>query len=145
MATHSSILAWRIPWTEENGELWPMGLQRGGHDLLGQESLVLGRGALLVQAASTKHHTWGGLNNRHSFSTVLEAGSSKIKRLADLLSSEGPLASCRRPPSCHVLTWWRERALPLTSCCLVTQSCPALCDPTDCRPPGSSVHGILWA
>ena len=25
----------------------------------------------------------------------------------------------------------------------VAQPCPALCDPTDCRPPGSSVHGIL--
>ena len=25
------------------------------------------------------------------------------------------------------------------------QSCPALCDPMDCRPPGSSVHGILQA
>ena len=27
MATHSSILAWRIPWTEEPGELQTMGLQ----------------------------------------------------------------------------------------------------------------------
>ena len=30
--THSSILAWRIPWTEEPGELQSMGLQRAGHD-----------------------------------------------------------------------------------------------------------------
>ena len=28
MATHSSILAWRIPWTEEPGRLWSMELQR---------------------------------------------------------------------------------------------------------------------
>ena len=28
MATHSSILAWRIPWTEEPGGLQSMGLQR---------------------------------------------------------------------------------------------------------------------
>ena len=28
MATHSSIFAWRIPWTEEPGELQSMGLQR---------------------------------------------------------------------------------------------------------------------
>ena len=27
--------------------------------------------------------------------------------------------------------------------CEVTQSCPTLCDPVDCSPPGSSVHGIL--
>ena len=31
-ATHSSILAWRIPWTEEPGGLQSMGLQRVGHD-----------------------------------------------------------------------------------------------------------------
>ena len=32
MATHSSILAWRIPWTEEHGGLQSMGSQRVGHD-----------------------------------------------------------------------------------------------------------------
>ena len=32
MATHSSILARRIPWTEEHGGLQSMGLQRAGHD-----------------------------------------------------------------------------------------------------------------
>ena len=32
MATHSSILARRIPWTEEPGGLQCMGLQRVGHD-----------------------------------------------------------------------------------------------------------------
>ena len=31
MATHSSILAWRIPWTEEPGGLQSTGLQRVGH------------------------------------------------------------------------------------------------------------------
>ena len=32
MATHSNILAWRIPWTEEPGSLWSMGLQSVGHN-----------------------------------------------------------------------------------------------------------------
>ena len=32
MATHSGILAWRIPWTEEPGGLQSMGSQRVGHD-----------------------------------------------------------------------------------------------------------------
>ena len=32
IATHSSILAWRIPWTEEPGGLQSMGLQRIRHD-----------------------------------------------------------------------------------------------------------------
>ena len=31
-ATHSSILAWRIPWTEKSGGLQSMELQRVGHD-----------------------------------------------------------------------------------------------------------------
>ena len=31
-ATHSSILAWKIPWTKEPGELKPMGSQRVGHN-----------------------------------------------------------------------------------------------------------------
>ena len=32
MATHSSILAWRVPWTEEPGGLQSMGSPRVGHD-----------------------------------------------------------------------------------------------------------------
>ena len=32
MATHSSILAWRIPWTEKHGGLQSSGSQRVGHD-----------------------------------------------------------------------------------------------------------------
>ena len=34
MATHSSTLAWKIPWTEEPGRLQSMGLQRVGHDCM---------------------------------------------------------------------------------------------------------------
>ena len=32
MATQSSILAWKIPWKEEPGGLWSMGLHRVGHN-----------------------------------------------------------------------------------------------------------------
>ena len=32
MATYSSILAWRIPWTEDSGELQSTGSQRARHD-----------------------------------------------------------------------------------------------------------------
>ena len=32
MATHSSTLAWTIPWTEDPGRLQSMGSQRAGHD-----------------------------------------------------------------------------------------------------------------
>ena len=32
MATHSSILAWKVPWTKETGELQCMGSKRVGHN-----------------------------------------------------------------------------------------------------------------
>ena len=38
MATHSSILAWEIPWTEETGGLQSKGWQRVGHDLATKHS-----------------------------------------------------------------------------------------------------------
>ena len=34
MATHFSVLAWEIPWTEEPGGLWSVGSQRVRHDLV---------------------------------------------------------------------------------------------------------------
>ena len=43
MATHSSILASRIPWTEEPGELQAMGLQRVGQDLVTKQLQAFGK------------------------------------------------------------------------------------------------------
>ena len=40
MATHSSILAWRIPWTEEPGRLQSMGSQRGRQNLATEHSTL---------------------------------------------------------------------------------------------------------
>ena len=40
MATHSSILAWEIPWTEEPGGLQFMGSQTVGHDLATKQRQV---------------------------------------------------------------------------------------------------------
>ena len=39
----------------------------------------------------------------------------------------------------------RPCSLPVLLLCSVAQSCPILCDPADCSPPGSSVYGILQA
>ena len=41
MATHSSTLAWRIPWMEEPARLQSMGLQRVGHDFTFTFTLLL--------------------------------------------------------------------------------------------------------
>ena len=37
IATHSGILAWKIPWTEEPGRLQSVGSQRVGHDLVSKQ------------------------------------------------------------------------------------------------------------
>ena len=41
VATHSSILAWEIPWIEEPGGLQSMGLQRVGHDLATEHTHII--------------------------------------------------------------------------------------------------------
>ena len=40
MATHSSIFAWQIPWTEKPGGLQSMGLQKVGHDLVSKQQTI---------------------------------------------------------------------------------------------------------
>ena len=46
---------------------------------------------------------------------------------------------------CFVVWATRESPSHSNVLCLVSQSCPTLCDPMDCSPPGSCVHGILQA
>ena len=41
MTTHSSFLAWRVPWTEERGRLQSMGLQRVKHDWVTKQQSTL--------------------------------------------------------------------------------------------------------
>ena len=48
-----------------------------------------------------------------------------------------PQIHCKKTKPCWVFNY--------PTLCLVAQSCPTLCNPTDCSPPGSSVHGILQA
>ena len=68
LATHSSILAWRIPWTEEPGGLQSVGWQRAGHNWVTnththththtQILTVQYRGGLLKHKMLTHKHTW---------------------------------------------------------------------------------------
>ena len=53
MATHSNILAWKIPWTEEPRELQSMGSQRVGHDGETNISFLSCWGALIG-----RQHEW---------------------------------------------------------------------------------------
>ena len=61
MATHSSILVWRIPWREEPSRLQSMGLQKVGHDsththgLTSRIHFILARGRRVANGAPFKH------------------------------------------------------------------------------------------
>ena len=57
MATHSSILVWRIPWMEEPGGLQSMGLQRVRHDCVTSLSLSrAGEGVQIRNLRLTETH-----------------------------------------------------------------------------------------
>ena len=60
----------------------------------------------------------------------------------------GDLLDPRIEPTSLCLPHWQADSLPpshlenlIILLCLVTQSCPTLCNPMDCSPPGCSVHG----
>ena len=53
MATHSSILAWKVPWTAEPGGIQSMELQRAGHDLVAAQACTPGIGTISSSLASS--------------------------------------------------------------------------------------------
>ena len=99
MATHSSVLAWRIPGTGEPVGLQSMGSHRVGHNLSDAAAYSIYLLNVDIQ------YVFIGLGSLCVFSFIPD----------------------------HFLH------------VLVTQLCPTLCDPMDCSPPNSSVHGILQA
>ena len=55
MSTHSSVLAWRIPWTEEPGGLQAMESQRTEHDCTTEHTAIIPRN---VPEIHTPGHAW---------------------------------------------------------------------------------------
>ena len=80
MATHSSFLAWRIPWTEEPGGLRSIGLQRVGHDC---SDLAHTRAEALAQSNLMGHLPASGVR---CFPLVLSVATS-TKTAIDLCFS----------------------------------------------------------
>ena len=56
MATHSSILAWKIPWMEKPGRLQFMGSQRVGHDRVTSLSLFFSESLMAAHDVSASHY-----------------------------------------------------------------------------------------
>ena len=56
MATHSSVLVWRIPWTEELGGLQSMGSPRVGHDRATNNTSLLRERTVLLKLSADHLH-----------------------------------------------------------------------------------------
>ena len=118
MATHSSVIAWRIPGTGEPGGLPSMGSHRVGHDWSDLAAVLSQATRLWIQTASDAN-------------AVSESDESlKVFILLSFYIARS-----------HTKPGW----VCVCVCVLVAQWCLTLCDPLDCSPPGSSVHGILQA
>ena len=118
MATHSSVLAWRIPGTGEPGGLPPMGSHRVGHDW---SDLAVAAAAVL-----------SGKPLIDSTHAVLDSAKSLLVSVAWNLFWKlvFKLACCTFSWMCACM---HTKSL---------QSCLTLCDPMNCSLPGSSVHGV---
>ena len=85
MAIHSSVLSWRIPWTEKPGELQSTGLQRVGHELSSKQQWTKkGRGENRNEVAPTgdvqvRMNVSRGLNQRQW--VLWELGTIEIESL----------------------------------------------------------------
>ena len=120
MATHSSI-AWRIPWTERGAwQTSAHGVTRVKHDL----------------ATKPPPQSW---NTGHRSYLMFWERPNKWLRT--------PLGPRRQAASldCKPLPFKPRTAERKVLCFSVAQSHLTLCDPLDCSPPGSSVHGIFQA
>ena len=158
MATHSSILAWKIPWPEDPGRLQSMGLQRVGHMI---EQL-----------------NWTELSNTHPkvLKELTEAITESLNIIYEFYEDAVPLIAIShhlpfrtgkdnsKSNEPITLTSWPMDFQPcspepikihteLASLFfnhfggggLVAKSCRTVCDPMDCSPSGSSAHGIFQA
>ena len=115
MATRSSILAWRIPWTEEPGGLQSIGSQSVGHNWATKHALLISN--FLQELFKVSVLPFLLLHDRSQHSAI----SIQMVTFRTL------------PNSLSKVVIPRE----------VAQSCLTLCDPMDCSPPGSSIHGIF--
>ena len=92
-----------------------------------------------------QHILQNGPKSSHTRTTVLVTSVSRFWsfQIAQIKNPAWALFFLRTPdswgPLCTNGGSYRE------VCVLVTQSCPMLCDPMDCSPPGSPVHEILQA
>ena len=128
MATHSSILAWRIPGMGEPGGLLSMGSHKVGHDRIDLAQPLERTVWMLLRK----------LNIEVLYDPAIIFLSIYLEKTIIQKDTHTPVFITERSTIAKIYMCVFVYAKSL-------QSCPALCDPVDCSPPGSSVHGVLQA
>ena len=128
MTIHSSILAWRIPWTEDPGGLQSTGLQKIGHDwsdlaCMNTHMYILAIVDSSVMNIGVHVSFWIMVFSRYTLRNMI-AGSYSTSIFSFLRSI-------------HTVLY--------NGCAKSLQLCLTLCNPIDGSPPGSPVPGILQA
>ena len=128
--THSSILAWKIPWTEEPGVLQPMGLQRVRYDWACMHVPFMYLFSHLLISVYAQRYSFSYFELKKKIGPCCTSWGSQFpsQELSPGYNSESSKSNTRPPVKG-----------------LVIQSCLTLCDPMECSTPGFSVHGILQA
>ena len=151
MATHSSVLAWRIPGTGEPGGLPSMGSHRVGHDWSDLAAAAESSGVSASLLLSCLY-----LNARLLFPTgtsgptpsclTLFLALSALFEIKSKLYQSGSQSSISLCLYFLIFIAWLHQCVVVQSVeSEVAQSCPTVCDPMGCSLPGSSVHGIFQA
>ena len=107
---------------------------------------------VLVQSDSGLHcPDWGdfGYHSKAKNMGYLHKGKASTRLWGSPVLEEGRWSLHAAGEEGRLQSWTCVMILLFGKMCIlkvtVTQSCPTLCDPMDCSPPGSSVHGILQA
>ena len=116
----------------------------------GDTGSIPGQGGKIPHASGPKSQNIRQKHYLNKFNKDFKSGPHQKEKKRKKSAREGlpGFASCLY----HLILLWywarhdffMPQFAPLCSC-LVTQSCPALCNPMDCSPPDSSVHGVLQA
>ena len=132
MATHSNILAWKIPRTEKPGRLQSMGSQRSDMTETNTFTFI----CFLIHIPTY-------------FKDCVLLGSYLsiffTEKIVKLHRHHFAVSSCFKTYFIgHKLSFYFEMlTIRLAACMLSCFSCVPVCSLMDCTPPGSSVHGIL--
>ena len=90
--------------------------------------------------------SWGEISTTSGMTTLIAESKEELKSLLMRVKEESERADLElNIQKCKIMVSGPITSQLMLCCAKSLQSFPTLCDPIDCSPPGSSVHGILQA